>query len=252
MKNIITILNVQITTDPKQEITKQVAVAIANRQKLTIFTPNPEIIALASKTPPYQELLNTADIALADGVGLKIAYFLRHPFSKIPFSIIHGVDFMLELCRKAEINSWSVGLLGGRNGAAEKTRVALLRRFPKLKVTYVYGDFEYMQQNLELRMKNLDSRFKIPNSHLDILFVALGSPKEQIWINENKETFPATVFMQVGGSFDIISGILPRAPRFLQTFGLEWLWRLFLQPKRILRQFKLIEFLMRSLLSSRV
>lgn len=270
------ILNVKITTDSKDEIIRKVTTAINHHQKFTIFTPNPEIITYAVHNPSFQKLLNTADVNLADGVGLKIGCNLKNVVSKIPFEIIHGIDFMMDLCREAEKHGWSVGLLGGRNGAAEKTRNELLRRYPRLKLAYICGDLEFEAKfsensdnsvNQKIRttgnsdnQNGISSDFSglsdsaglsdspsFPSFPIDILFVALGSPKEQLWIAENRATFPATVFMQVGGAFDIIGGTLPRAPRLMRRLGLEWMWRLWLQPKRIWRQLRLVEFLVRYL-----
>jgi N-acetylglucosaminyldiphosphoundecaprenol N-acetyl-beta-D-mannosaminyltransferase len=203
----------------------------------------------AAHNSSFQKLLNTAQVNLADGVGLKIGYFLRHPFAKIPFETIHGIDFMIALCGEAEQHDWSVGLLGGMHGVAEKTKNDLLRRFPKLKVDYVQGDTEYNFVGGDLRVAPQDGQTgrSVPTIPIDILFVALGSPKEQIWISENKEKFPAIIFMQVGGAFDMLSGMLPRAPRFMQRLGLEWMWRLLLEPRRIFRQLRLVEFLIRYL-----
>lgn len=235
------ILNVKITILPKEEIIKNVALFVSQKKKFVIFTPNPEIITASLKLPELREALNSGDINLPDGVGLKIASYLKNHDAHFP-TIIHGIDFMLDLCKEAEKNNWTVGLLGGFNQTAEKTKDELIRRYPKLKIEYVYGDFEYDPQNPS--PANYELKTKLP---LDILFVALGTPKEQLWISQNKDTFPAAVFMEVGGAFDILSGRLRRAPGFARKLGLEWLFRLFQEPRRITRQFHLLEFLFRVL-----
>jgi N-acetylglucosaminyldiphosphoundecaprenol N-acetyl-beta-D-mannosaminyltransferase len=262
---LMKILKIKITTDSKQEILQKVVNAISSKEKLTIFTPNPEMIEFASRSLSFSELLNTGDINLPDGQGLKIACNLKNLIDKIsnfslhttnypPTSlrealragvlrtpVIHGIDFMLNLCREAEIQDWTIGLLGGLNGAAEKTKEKLLEQFPKLKIGYVYGDFKYNPNQFST------THNPQPTTSLDLLFVALGTPKEQLWISENKNSFPSTVFMEVGGSFDIISGKLKRAPHFMQTFDMEWLFRLIQEPKRLHRQINLIKFLLKVL-----
>jgi N-acetylglucosaminyldiphosphoundecaprenol N-acetyl-beta-D-mannosaminyltransferase len=247
------ILSIKITTSSKEEIVKKVAFAIKEKQKFVILTPNPEIIELSQKMPELKEALNIADINLPDGTGLKIACNLKTLINKISFSsllrttgyvqrtpVIHGIDFMLDLCHEAEIQGWNIGLLGGMNNVAEKTRLNLLKRFPKLKIKYIYGDFNYsICENPSTNKPTIPT----PATHLDLLFVAMGSPKEQLWISQNKEVFPSTVFMEVGGSFDIISGALKRAPRLMQKMGLEWLFRLIQEPSRFKRQLKLFSFI---------
>lgn len=217
---------------------EKVTYAVSKNKKLAVLTPNPEILVASSKSPLLDEAMKCGDLFLADGTGLILGCFLKHPFKKIPFKIIHGIDFMLELCRQAEKRHWQIGLVGGKNSSAAKTKTRLLKMFPNLDVLYVAGDFDFDPQT-----NQSSPPLQMPIEPLDIVFVALGTPKEQVWINNNKTSFPAKVFVEVGGAFDIISGALPRAPRFLRFFGLEWLWRLFLQPSRCKRQLELIKFL---------
>lgn len=257
------ILNVEITTLSKKEILEKISLKIKNREKTVIFTPNPEMIEFVSK-----DILNTSDFNLPDGIGLKIACNLK---------VIHGIDFMLDLCAEAEKNGWTVGLLGGMNNVADRTKNALLQKFPRLKINYVCDNFRFSvgddlrvvplveTQHAASQRKNTptpsgsNSAYVIPQgetqhiaslqnrlsptTYMDILFVALGTPKEQLWILQNRDTFPATVFMEVGGSFDILSGNLKRAPLFLRKLGLEWLFRLLQEPRRLPRQLRLIKFL---------
>jgi N-acetylglucosaminyldiphosphoundecaprenol N-acetyl-beta-D-mannosaminyltransferase len=286
----VKILNVKITTDSKQKILQKVTTVISSKHKFVIFTPNPEIVELASqnisvgvyhgKPLPFRELLNTADVNLPDGIGLKIACDLKNFFLKnfsdspssdvcLPSSVFrppdvtHGLDFMLDLCQMAEKEGYSIGLLGGMDNAAEKTKDALINRHPKLKIDYIYGDFNFSvgahhgvpdpTESREPRVQHAEplqqntQPIPQPSTHLDLLFVAMGTPKEQLWIAQNKDSFPATVFMEVGGSFDIISGRLKRAPRLMQRLGLEWLFRLIQEPRRIKRQINIFKFLLRVL-----
>ena len=83
----------------------------------------------------------------------------------------------------------------------------------------------------------------LKSKKVDILFVAFGSPKQEIWIADNLNKIPAKVVVGVGGSFDFISGKVPRAPKFVRNLGLEWLFRLIIQPWRIKRQLSLLEFI---------
>jgi N-acetylglucosaminyldiphosphoundecaprenol N-acetyl-beta-D-mannosaminyltransferase len=100
------------------------------------------------------------------------------------------------------------------------------------------------QEDIKNVEKNsLNTEYLIPNTGIGILFVAFGAPKQEFWINENLDKIPVKVAIGVGGAFDYISGKTPRAPTFIRSIGLEWLFRLVVQPWRIKRQLALIEFI---------
>ncbi|MCX6782184.1 MAG: WecB/TagA/CpsF family glycosyltransferase [Candidatus Magasanikbacteria bacterium] len=201
-----------------------------------IFTPNPEILVKAQKDNYFRDVLNTGDLNLCDGFGLKIF----SDATRIP-----GVDFMIELCRLASEQGSSVYFLGsGSNEVAEKTAEELLKQFPMLKI--VGFDKGLMMdesniQNFELRIDQINNQTvigRINQSHPDILFVAFGMGKQEKWIHENLTKMPGVkIAMGVGGAFDYISGIVNRAPCWMRKIGIEWLYRLISQPKRIGRIF---------------
>lgn len=206
-----------------------------------IFTPNPEILLISKKNKKYTEALKNANFLLPDGHGLlfvstllKFNYFLRiilyfpalllfliykKPFKKIYPELIHGSDFMYKLVAWAYAEKKSVFFLGGKDSVAKKTANFFESKFNGLKVA------GYSSKNPE----ELDTNtFKTT----DVIFVAYGSPKQEFWINENQKKITGNkIFMGVGGSFDFYSGEIKRAPLIFRKLGLEWLWRLFLQPK---------------------
>lgn len=244
MQNKTYILGVGITTTSESKILEYLLGKLEKPkkdqlagEKIIIFTPNPEQISAAAKSPEITELLNQAQIALPDGVGVVMAArFLGKPiYARIP-----GSDFMEKLVKS--ISDWPVvtGFLGGQRGVAEEAVQCLLSEFPNLRVGYVSDTYEEQ---------------KMIHSDIDILFVALGFPKQEKWIVEHKDEIPATVIMSVGGAFDFISGRVPRAPIFFRKMGLEWLFRLILQPWRIFRQLQILHFsalILWEALSSRV
>ncbi|OGD34711.1 hypothetical protein A2988_04410 [Candidatus Azambacteria bacterium RIFCSPLOWO2_01_FULL_46_25] len=176
-----------------------------------IITLNPEILLQANRDATYADVLRKGSMVLPDGIGLVwMGRLLGIPFRER----IAGVDFMVELVRLAEQKEKTVFLLGGRNGAAQKTAEKLKQRFPKLMIDW---------------SENADS---VPNA--DIVFIALGAPKQELWIDANKSRLPGIkIAMGVGGAFNMIAGIHPRASHFMRSIGLEWLWRLTLEPRRI-------------------
>ena len=224
----IQLFGVKITTVLEENILKYILKSLEKKGKqLFITTPNPEIIMYGRARPEFQRILNEADIALPDGVGIPIGAYLC---GKGRIKRITGVDFVKRVCEtlsKHAKSPYSVGFFGGLPGVAESTAKCLQKKYYGLTVNYASDVW-----NVE----------KIKGKNIDILFVAMGCPAQEEWIHENLATIPVAVAMGVGGTFDFISGSVPRAPKFLRTIGLEWLYRLVLQPSRWKRQLALIKF----------
>lgn len=195
--------------------------------KRYIVTPNPEIIVMAQSDEKLKDILNKADLSIPDGVGLKLGTDI---VCNTP-----GVDLMEALIKSSLDYGFTIGLLGGREGVAEKCSKCLLKKYPKLKITFAQSGGEVNQQGLP------STTYHLPPA--DIIFVGFGPPKQEKWIADNLHNIPVKVAMGVGGSFDYISGLVPRAPKLLRNLGLEWLFRLIIQPWRIGRQLRLIKFL---------
>ncbi|MBI4096099.1 MAG: WecB/TagA/CpsF family glycosyltransferase [Candidatus Levybacteria bacterium] len=255
------ILGVDITSATKKEILEYIIKNLENFQKkLFVVTPNPEFLVLANKNPKFKSILNRADLASADGIGLILAAKILGKPLRGRFT---GIDLVKSLCEEVSEKPITVGFLGGRGDVAEKTAECLRKKYPGLKVGFV-GE-EWPNDNLDDRglrvegrnlkidgrssihsltptVKNLSSTFYHLPSSIDILFVAFGAPKQEYWISENLDKIPVKVAIGVGGAFDYISGKVPRAPSFLRDIGMEWLFRLLVQPWRLKRQLSLIRF----------
>ena len=181
------------------------------RIKGFVVLPYSEFIVRAQKDKEFRDILNSADFCLCESRGLRmVARFLG---KKIKENIT-GVNLIYKLRGR-------IFLLGGKKGVVEKVR-------EKLKAEVVGVEHGY--QDLE---KVID---KINKVEPEILLIGLGSPKQEKWIYDNLKKMPSVkVAIGVGGAFDFISGRVKRAPKILQKIGLEWLWRLILQPRRIKR-----------------
>jgi N-acetylglucosaminyldiphosphoundecaprenol N-acetyl-beta-D-mannosaminyltransferase len=168
---------------------------------------------------------------------------------------ITGVDLMVDIVRECAKEGLTTGFFGGVSGVAEKTAECLQKSYPNLKVGFVgseWGDegFEKARKYQGASStKNEESKTKLNTDYglrstnvIDILFVALGFPKQEEWIAANLDKIPVTAAMGVGGSFDYISGNVRRAPQFLRSIGLEWLFRLINEPWRVKRQLMLPKF----------
>jgi len=218
------ILGVGITAGSKEKVLEYIETSLKNKtEKYYIVTPNPELLAIAHTDARFKAILNEANIALPDGVGVLVAgKLLGKPFPER----ITGVDFVDLVCKRVADLPITTGFLGGGPGVAERTSECLQKKYPGLKIFLAKEEWD-------------ESDF---NKKMDILFVAFGSPKQEKWISENIKALPVKVVVGVGGAFDMISGKTVRAPRLIRNFGLEWLFRLLIQPWRIKRQTRLLKF----------
>ena len=220
----IFLFDVGITSAKIEEILEFIYIGLEKSQKkYYIVTPNPELIMFAQSDTEYKTILNNAEIALPDGAGVMWgAKVMGTPLK----TRITGVDFMESLCKYVSKRPITVSLLGGGPNIANKTADCLRKKYPGLKISWVSQEFDSL----------------LNSKKTDILFVAFGSPKQEVWIYKNLKNLNAKVVMGVGGSFDFISGKVKRAPKIFQDLGIEWLFRLILQPWRIKRQVSLLGF----------
>ncbi|MCF7935868.1 MAG: WecB/TagA/CpsF family glycosyltransferase [Synergistales bacterium] len=206
-----------------------------------IVTPNALAVYACLQDRRLRRVFQSADLSLPDGMGL--VWALR-AFRYILHERIAGVEFMDRLCRIAATEGWSVFLLGGEPGIAETTGERLQERYPGLAVAGTYNGYFPSEQNDEVVERIRDSR-------ADILFVALGVPWQDIWLYRHIDELGDMVGMGVGGSFDVISGKLRRAPAMWQKLGCEWLYRLFQEPWRWRRMSRLPLFVL-AVLATRI
>lgn len=225
------ILGVDISQVTMEEVLEEVRKWLKNGvKKRFVVTPNPEILVLAQKDPELKRILNRADLALPDGVGVVwAAKFLGKPLKER----VTGVDLLENLCRLAQKEGFTIGLIGGRPQVAVKTAECLQKKYPGLRV--VLAQEEWNNNSTIQQFSNLT---------IDLLFVAFGAPKQEKWISQNLEKLPVKVAIGVGGAFDFISGQVRRAPKWLQRLGLEWFYRLIRQPWRARRQLALGKFVL--------
>ncbi|MCL2855146.1 MAG: WecB/TagA/CpsF family glycosyltransferase [Defluviitaleaceae bacterium] len=198
-------------------------------QPSTIATPNPEMVMLARKDEGFKEVLNAADLVVPDGIGIVHASKLtKNPLKQR----VAGFDLLMAVFDTDEAKHYKWYFLGGKPGVAEKAKNRMEQQFG-LKIVGC-GDGYFDDDDAVIN--------RIAASEADVVLVGLGFPRQEIWANTNKYSLGAKLIMGVGGSFDVMSGELRRAPRIFQKIGLEWLYRLLRQPKRLWRQRVLLKF----------
>ncbi|SFG03816.1 N-acetylglucosaminyldiphosphoundecaprenol N-acetyl-beta-D-mannosaminyltransferase [Halobacillus alkaliphilus] len=224
-------LGVDVSSYSYEELKQNIIADIEQRRQSFIVAINPEKILQAQEDPNLKNLLNKATYQIPDGVGVLLASKMNRGDIS---SRVTGIDMLLALCEQASAHDKSVFLYGAKPGVAEKAKDGLLKRYPNLKVAGVLDGYEKDQEHVIQT---------INEAKPDVLFVALGSPKQEYWIVDHMKDLDVRIFQGVGGSFDVISGRVKRAPRFFQKFGIEWLYRLITEPWRLKRQIKLPTFL---------
>lgn len=250
------ILKVKFAAVTLNEAVEKAFAIVANGEKKYITTPNPELLLIANKNPKYLQVLNRSAFNIADGTGILWASDFLHRsknyksklaksaiwlislvktalISKSKCKIIPervtGVDLMSEICRQSGAKGYKIFLLGAGENVAEKLKAKLEKENPELNISGTYrGTAEHSEEKIIVE--------KINKSEADILFVAFGSPKQEIWISKNLNKLKSVkLAIGVGGSFDFLSGNKKRAPELMRKMGLEWLFRVIKEPKRIKR-----------------
>lgn len=216
-----------------------------------IFTPNPEILLLARSDPSYAALLNTADLIVPDGAGVAAvaSLRLRRRVRRWP-----GIDVAATLLQLAAARSAPVAFVGGSSGAAERAATTWQRRAPDLRITVVGNDVTFGPDGHAADPRVDDAvTDAIRAAAPAVVLVGLGAPKQERWIAVHADRSPSVrALVGVGGAFDIWSGRLRRAPAPVRRLGLEWAWRLLLEPSRLRRILHAtVEFPIRALAARR-
>ena len=199
---------------------------LAGSRGRSVFTVNPEFVMAARRDRDFAATLATSDLNLIDGAGLLLAARL-HGHSRV--QRVPGIDLVPELCNLCARGGHSIYLLGGRAGAAAAAAAVLARRHPGLQIAGTAEPAAPVGEADRICRQ-------IRASGARLLLVAFGTPGQETWIAENLARSGAGVGVGVGGSFDVISGRVKRAPKLLRQLGLEWLFRLLIQPWRWRRQ----------------
>ncbi|MCZ8536641.1 WecB/TagA/CpsF family glycosyltransferase [Paenisporosarcina quisquiliarum] len=235
-----TYLGVDVSPLTYEGIISELQQKMARNEQSTIIAVNPEKVITANRDSQVKSLINESTFQIPDGVGVLLASKLKG--GRIT-SRVTGVDMMGKLLDFAALEGHPVYFYGAKEEVVTKAISEIQKDRPQLKVAGYTNGYEKDESALVQR---------IHESGAKMLFVALGSPKQELWIKRNLANLPnVLVFQGVGGSFDVFSGMVKRAPAFFRKFGLEWLYRLASNPSRIKRQMNLPIFLWRVLIGKK-
>lgn len=220
---VIDVLETHIDNLSLNECMQYISKAIQDRNELWIVTANPELIYRAKENKELSSIIHAADLILPDGIGVLWA---AKQFGHVIKERVTGVDLTYKILEEGNKLGWRIFLLGARPGIVEKARDEQHRRYPGVIFDCHHGYFSKEEEPSVIE--------KIKAFEPDVLLVGLGAPRQEYWnwINRNL----AKVRMGVGGTIDVLSGEVRRAPHFFQKYNIEWLYRLLKQPSRIRRQ----------------
>lgn len=255
----IDVAGLKIDAITKAELLAQIVERVGKHEKTLVVTPYSEFLYASLRSKEVRELLNSADFAVADGVGIFWAHlFMSQPlvfknyyfkilelwwqvawtgasvllnpnslYKDIPEKIV-GADLVWDLAKLAEQNNFSVYLLGARGDVAQTVAQKFQSKFPNLKIVGTsnkeVGDLSIIED--------------VNSAKPDILLVAFNRLTSEQWIAENMPKLEISFAIGLGGTFDYIAGVKVAPPRFVRAIGLEWFYRLITQPTRVKRIFE--------------
>ncbi len=235
MKKKVNILGAKIDKLNMKEACEIALGFFESEGKKVIYTPNSEIILYASKNAEFMEKLNSADLMIADGIGVVYgAKIVRNPLPER----VAGFDLLKSLFPHMAKKGYSVYLLGAKPTVAEAAGEALKEEYPGLVIAGCHDG--YFTDDEEV-IKDINE--KKP----DLLLVCLGFPKQENWIYDNRERLDVKAMIGAGGCLDVFSGTVERAPDFYCRHGLEWFYRLKKEPWRFMRMTALPVFALKVL-----
>lgn len=199
---------------------------IASGKRMHIVTINPEIILAAEKNPKLDAIIREAELIIPDSTGMELA-LKRQGFN---IKKLAGIEFSEALIKKCVDNNYKIAFLGANQEVINSLEYEFKLKYPEMNIVYIRNG--YFSED---EASGVINKLNEVNPHL--LLVALGSPKQEYFINRCRETLSGTVMIGVGGSFDVWAKKVKRAPVFFRAFGLEWLYRLIKQPHRFNRMF---------------
>lgn len=231
------ILGVPVHPLSMAEAVEYLSARVTEHKVTNVITANAEIIMMGTKDAEYMKLLQKADCVLPDGAGTVWAG--RTLGFEVPERVA-GFDLFLELIKTAPEKNFKVFFFGASPGIAEAAKQKCEKLAPGVDIVGCRNGY-FTDVDVPNIIENINS------SEADILFIALGAPKQEYWLDANSSKLKPSLRIGIGGSFDVLAGKMERAPKWMQEASLEWLFRLYKQPSRLGRMMALPQFVLKVL-----
>lgn len=220
----VELLGLNIDTYSYDEAISKAKELIDGSSVAQVVTINPEMFEFANKDNDFANIVKEAEMVIPDGIGVKIALKINGKnVARIP-----GIDFAKRLLKETSINSIPIAIIGAKEDVITKAIENLNKEINGLNIVYYHNGYFNNDTEIYNELKQ-----KSPK----LIFVAMGSPKQEQFIYNAKKTLKPCLMVGIGGSLDVWSGQVKRAPKVFQILGLEWLYRTITQPSRLKRIF---------------
>lgn len=231
MKEKVNILGVGFNNLTEDETVEKILGFLGSKKNHTVFTVNPEIVVEANKNSSFKSILNASDLVTADGIGVVLASrIIKKPLKMR----VAGYDLVQALFEHIQYTGDTVYFFGGKPGVADLAAKKMKTTYPGLQIVGSHHGYVTSEEAMAQA---------IQASGADLVLVGLGAPKQEAFIAKYKDHMGGSVYMGVGGSFDVMSGQVKRAPSFFIRWHLEWFYRLIKNPSRFKRMLRLPLFL---------
>lgn len=235
MSERVEILGVQVDAVTMAQAVECVSDLIAAGKPSIVATANAEMLLRATHDDELKTILNAANLVVPDGAGT--VWAARHLGKQMPERVA-GFDLVQQLMKLAPAKSWKFFLFGAAPGIADKAKLKAEALYPGIKIVGTRNGYFTAADEPEIISQ-------IKNSRADILLAALGVPKQEKWLAAHLNELQIPVSIGVGGTFDVMAGVVKRAPLWMQRARLEWLFRAMLQPSRAGRLLALPKFVLK-------
>lgn len=225
------LLNTYVNNVNMDEAIQAIEDMIASEKKSYIVAINVDVVMKIENDSYLKEITDKADMVLVDGKPLEwIAKWHKRPIK----AKISGSDLVPILCKRAAEKGYSVYIIGGKEGIAEKAKQNLERDLPGIRIVGTYAPPFGFEKN-ENELNKINSM--ISDTHPDLLIACFGCPKQEKWIYENYQKYDAKVSVCAGATVDFLAGNVNRAPKWMSNHGLEWFYRFLQEPKRMFKRY---------------
>jgi N-acetylglucosaminyldiphosphoundecaprenol N-acetyl-beta-D-mannosaminyltransferase len=219
------ILNVKFDNIAINEAVAQTVAWLKEGKRFNIFFLNADCLRISQRDNAYRDILNITPLVLPDGVALRLAgkiYGLQRVVNT------NGTDFSPQLMRALAQEGYKIFFLGGQDGVAEEAARKIREQIPGIQIV---GTHHGYLDNDDIVAEAINT------SGADVLFVAFGAPRQEKWIFANCDKLKVKLCLGVGALLDFLSQRVKRAPKLVRALKLEWLWRVFMEPKRMFKRY---------------
>ena len=235
MTERVNILGVKVDAVTMAQAVERVEKLIAEKNSSIVATANAEMLLRATHDDELKNILNAASLVVPDGAGT--VWAARHLGKHMPERVA-GFDLVQELMKLAPVKGWKFFLFGSAPGIADKAKLKAEELYPGIKIVGTRNGYFTAADEPEIISQ-------IKNSRADVLLAALGVPKQEKWLAKFRDELQIPVSIGVGGTFDVMAGVVKRAPLWMQRAKLAWLFRAMLQPSRAGRLVALPKFVLK-------